>query len=85
MLVGILHTASTTTYGLTNRHVPMYMFQPHDTSLIPRRVAWKDADREHNHWVVVKPSDEVGRMPRGEFVKDIGPCGDWDAEKKALI
>lgn len=84
-LVGILVTQSTTTYGMTSRGVPMYLFKPMDPKLIPRKVAWKDADRSQNHWVLIRPVEEVSRIPRGELIHVIGPCGEWSAERSALV
>lgn len=84
-LVGMLMTQSTTTYGMTSRGVPMYLFRPLDPTLIPRKVAWKDATPMHNYWVVIQPTEEVSRLPRGELVKVLGPCGDWSVERLALV
>ena len=84
-LVGILMTQSTTTYGLTSRGVPMFLFKPMDPTLIPRKVAWKDADRNQNHWVLIHPVPEVNRLPRGELLKVLGPCGTWSVERSALM
>jgi exoribonuclease R len=63
----------------------MYLFKPMDPKLIPRRVAWKAADPRFNHWVVVNPMDDVGRIPRAELVRVLGACGDWTAEASALL
>lgn len=63
----------------------MYLFKPADPTLIPRKVAWKNADHRFNHWVVVEPTDEIGRIPRGTLSHVIGTCGDWSAERSALL
>ena len=61
------------------------MFKPKDPSLISRKVAWKNADPRFNHWVLINPTEEVSRLPRGELVRVLGPCGDWSVERFALL
>jgi exoribonuclease R len=88
MIAGILHLNSKTKYGLTSRNVPMYLFQPLNRQQSMYVVGCSQKDTHTNLLVLITPSDipqiPAPRIPRGNLVQIIGPCGDWKAEREAV-
>ena len=84
MIAGVVHLTSKTRYGMTSRNVPMYLFRP----LNPKHSLFVVGCSQPNLYVnllaLVEPLDMNQRIPRGNIVQILGPCGDWNAERKAI-
>ena len=84
MIAGVVHLTSKTRYGMTSRNVPMYLFRP----LNPKQPLFIVGCSQPNLYVnllaLVEPYDMNQRIPRGNIVQILGPCGDWNAERKAI-
>ena len=69
---------------MTSRNVPMYLFRP----LNPKQPLFVVGCSQPNLYVnllaLVEPYDMNQRIPRGNIVQILGPCGDWNAERKAI-
>ena len=69
---------------MTSRNVPMYLFRP----LNPKQPLFIVGCSQPNLYVnllaLVEPYDMNQRIPRGNIVQILGPCGDWNAERKAI-
>ena len=85
-LAGILDVCSKTIYGLTSRHVPIYLFHPFDKSYPPFRVGCSTKDRARNKVAVVRFDDwpKCDTFPRGNLERIIGDAGDLEAEIAGL-
>lgn len=84
MISGVLHLTSKTKYGLTSRNVPMYLFRPFDPKQSMFVVGCSHSDTSTNLLVLVEASDMTQRIPRGNLVRVLGLCGDWNAEREAI-
>lgn len=86
-LTGLLDVCSKTIYGMTSRHVPIFLFYPYDKRYPPMRVGCSTADRSSNLLVTVRfedwPAGET--FPRANLETVIGPVGDILTEAKALV
>jgi len=93
LIVGTLELASKSTYGLTKRGHPMYLFTPYNASYPHFIVGCSEQDTSRNRIVVIKFGDWTssfgtsGRFtyPRGLLERNIGISGEYQAEYKALI
>ena len=69
---------------MTSRNVPMYLFRP----LNPKQPLFIVGCSQPNLYVnllaLVEPYDMTQRIPRGNIIQVLGPCGDWNAERKAI-
>ena len=69
---------------MTSRNVPMYLFRP----LNPKQPLFIVGCSQPNLYVnllaLVEPYDMNQRIPRGNIIQVLGPCGDWNAERKAI-
>jgi exoribonuclease R len=85
-LAGILDVCSKTIYGLTSRHVPIYLFYPFDKSYPPFRVGCSTKERTRNKVAVVRFDDwpKGDTFPRGNLERLIGEAGDLEAELAGL-
>ena len=84
---GVLQLTNRTLYGMTSRHVPMYLFTPLNRDFPPMTVASTERDKSCNKLVLVEPladENEGGRLRRGALCGVIGNCGDAAAERKAI-
>ena len=84
MIAGILHLNSKTKYGMTGKNVPMYLFRPFDPKEHLYIVGCSQRDTSTNLLALIEPLDMTQRIPRGNLVRVLGPCGDWDAEREAI-
>jgi exoribonuclease R len=86
-LTGLLDVCSKTIYGMTSRHVPIFLFYPYDKRFPPMRVGCSTVDRSCNLLVTVRFDDwPVGEtFPRANLETVIGPVGDVLIETKALV
>lgn len=85
-LVGILELASKSKYGMTSRGVPMYLFTPFRKEYPFMVVGCSERELRTNCLAVVDfDSWESTTLPRGVLRTLLGPCGDLEIEKKALL
>ena len=86
-LTGLLDICSKTIYGMTSRHVPIFLFYPFDKRYPPMRVGCSTSDRSINLLVKVRfESWESGEtFPRANLENVIGPVGNIISEAKALV
>ena len=85
LLVGTVELTHSSTYGLTRRGVPMYLFTPYDTSYPPFIVGCSEKDRRFNKIGLIQFEEWTGNFPRGSLQQTFGPSGDITAEQQALI
>jgi len=86
---GVLQLTNRTLYGMTARHVPMYLFTPLNRDFPPMIVASSERDKTRNKLAVVEPMDDdedakATMLRRGALCGFIGTCGDPVAERKAI-
>lgn len=86
-LTGLLDVCSKTIYGMTSRHVPIFLFYPYDKRYPPMRVGCATENRSINLLATVRFDDwSAGEtFPRANLETVIGPVGDLSAEAKALV
>lgn len=84
---GILALASKTTYGITKRGHPLYLFHPINKALPCFIVGSSEKDKTVNRLATVFLDKwETGsQFPRGNLVRMIGAVGDLAAEQEALL
>lgn len=84
-LAGILDVKSKTIHGLTSKHVPLYLFYPHDPAYPPFRVGCSTKDRSQNLLITATFEDWPAnqQFPRAHLVQTLGPVGDLAAETTA--
>lgn len=84
-LAGILDVKSKTIHGLTSKHVPLYLFYPHDPAYPPFRVGCSTKDRSQNLLITATFEDWPAnqQFPRAHLVQTLGPVGDIAAETQA--
>jgi exoribonuclease R len=78
---GILECSSKYKFGITSHGTPLYIFYPLDESLPNAIVGYKHADPTKNYLVLVEPYT----TDRTNLVSVLGVCGDWEAERKAIL
>jgi hypothetical protein len=83
---GVLQLKNRTLYGMTARHVPMYLFTPLNRDFPPMTVASTERDKSQNKLALVEPiaEEKEGVLRRGALCGFIGNCGDPVAERKAI-
>jgi exoribonuclease R len=83
---GVLQLKNRTLYGMTARHVPMYLFTPLNRDYPPMTVASTERDKSQNKLALVEPiaEEKEGVLRRGALCGFIGNCGDPVAERKAI-
>lgn len=92
-LVGVLELTSKFRYGITSHGTPIYLFKPYDTNVPELVVGSNTRELSRNQialvdWVSSDPEPEiqtVGARSRANLIRLIGPVGDFEAEKKALL
>jgi exoribonuclease R len=85
LIVGTVELTSSSTYGLTRRGVPMYLFTPYDKSYPPFIVGCSEKDRRFNKVGLIQFEEWVDNFPRGSLQQTFGQSGEIEAEKQALI
>jgi exoribonuclease R len=85
LLVGTIELTNKSTYGLTKRGIPMYLFTPYDKSYPPFIVGCSEKDKRFNKIGLIQLEDWSATFPRGSLQKTLGISGDNEAEKEALI
>ena len=86
-LAGLLDVCSKTIYGMTSRHVPIFLFYPYDKRYPPMRVGCAVTDRSTNLLVTVRFEDwpQGETWPRANLENILGPVGDLTIEAAALL
>jgi exoribonuclease R len=83
---GILELNSRIRYGFTSKNVPIYLFRPLDTSLGLCIVGSSSRAISINVLAVVDvPEFSKTNLSRGNLVRIIGNCGEYSAEKEAIL
>jgi exoribonuclease R len=84
---GVLELNSKYVYGHTTRGAKIYLFHPHDRKYPPFRVGSNYRGSSRNQLGLIEWMDweDFETMPRGNLIRLLGPCGDLEAERKALI
>lgn len=85
-LVGVVELKSKIRFGMTSRNVPIYKFIPYDQSYPPFFVGCSQKDLTTNIIARIEFMNwDTGTCPRGNIIDIIGPCGNPEAEERALI
>ena len=86
-LAGLLDVCSKTLYGMTSRHVPIFLFYPYDKRYPPMRVGCATTDRTINLLVTVRFEDwpQGETWPRANLENVLGPVGDLTTEAATLL
>ena len=85
MIPGILELTSRTRYGMTSRNVPLYLFRPFNQKLSMCIVGCSKISTTNVLALVEVPKWESDSLSRGHLNRIIGNCGDFSAEKEALV
>lgn len=81
MIVGVLDVQSKFKYGYTSHGTPLYLFKPLNSSLPNYIVGSNIKILSVNYLVLVEKVNEM----KANLVTILGECGDWKAERKALM
>jgi len=85
-VVGVLELNSKYKYGMSSRNVPSYMFRPLDKTLGPCIVGCSRQKTTSNVLAVITVNHwETNKFTVGHLQDIFGECGDFEAEKKALL
>lgn len=82
---GTLELTSKTTYGVTSRGIPIYLFVPFRRDYPPFVVGCSEKDKSKNKICTIKFSEWTGQFPRGNLEKVIGNSGDISSEIQGLV
>jgi exoribonuclease R len=85
LLIGTIGLTNKSTYGLTKRGIPMYLFTPYNKSYPPFIVGCSEKDKRFNKIGLIQLEDWTATFPRGSLQQTLGISGDNEAEKLALI
>lgn len=85
LLVGTIELTNKSTYGLTKRGIPMYLFTPYVKSYPPFIVGCSEKDKRFNKIGLIQLEDWTATFPRGSLQKTLGISGEYEAERDALI
>jgi exoribonuclease R len=85
--VGVLELTSKYRYGFTLRGTPLYLFRPYDDALPEFVVGCSNRDLSSNQIALVEYTDIVVGIvkARANLIRLIGPVGDFESERKALL
>ena len=84
-LAGYLELNSKTTYGITKRKHPLYLFVPLNTAYPSFVVGSSESDRSCKKVVLVSFHSWEDGLPRGSLERILGNAGDLAAEEEALL
>ena len=86
-LICIVDLVNRTRQGTSKSGTPLYLAHPCDPSFPPILVGSREKDLHVNRFATIKVNgyEEAYRWPRGELRSWIGPVGNADAERAALI
>ena len=84
MIPGILELASRTTYGMTSRNIPIYLFRPLNPKLNPCIVGCSKFSTTNVLALVDIPASDPNKLTRGNLNRILGNCGDFKAESEAV-
>ena len=86
-IVGVLHLTSKVKYGMTSRHIPLYLFEPLNKAYPLMVVGSSEKGALKNMIAIVnfESWDPESKFPRGSLVSMIGSCGDLTSESNALL
>jgi len=84
LLVGTIELTGSSTYGLTKRGIPMYLFTPYDKSYPHFIVGCSEKDKRFNKIGLIQLEDWTATFPRGSLQQTLGVSGDYEAEELAL-
>lgn len=90
MIVGTIELTSKYRYGFTSRGAPMFLFVPYD-EMLPHYIvgcSHRDLSRNQIGLITVEPegpSKSQEQKPRGTLVRLLGPVGNYDAERLAIL
>jgi len=73
-----------TKYGFTKKHIPLYLFTPHNKSY-PHFIVSCSYPTMKNILALITFDNWTTTFPRGHIEQVLGPSGEYDAEKQALI
>jgi exoribonuclease R len=85
MIPGILELTSRTKYGMTSKNVPLYLFRPLNPKLGSCIVGCSKISTTNVLALVEVPEWSTKSLTRGFLNRVLGPCGDFEAEKTALV
>jgi exoribonuclease R len=87
VLTGYLELNSKTTYGLTKKGMPLYLFVPLNPSYPSFMVSSSSKDRSTKQVALVEFLEwsDSRVLPRGALKELLGPAGDLKAEEAALL
>lgn len=84
LLVGTIELTGSSTYGLTKRGIPMYLFTPYDKSYPHFIVGCSEKEKRFNKIGLIQLEDWTATFPRGSLQQTLGVSGDYEAEELAL-
>ena len=84
LIVGTIELTGSSTYGLTKRGIPMYLFTPYDKSYPHFIVGCSEKDKRFNKIGLIQLEDWTATFPRGSLQQTLGVSGDYQAEEAAL-
>ena len=85
LIVGTVELTNKSTYGLTKRGIPMYLFTPYNKKYPHFIVGCSEKDTSKNWIGLIKLESWTSTFPRGSLQELLGPSGDIQAEKNALM
>jgi len=85
-VVGVLELNSKYKYGMSSRNVPSYLFRPLDKTLGLCIVGCSKQKTTSNVLAVITVNHwETSKLTVGHLQEIFGECGDFEAERKALL
>jgi exoribonuclease R len=84
-IVGILECSSKYKYGFSKHNTPLYRFSPLNSELPALLVGSKIKDVTKNYLTLVDCENFHDKIPKGNISFILGECGEWEAEKLAVL
>ena len=88
MLIAVLELTNPYKYGISSHGVPSYLAVAYNTTDNFYAVGYKEKPAGNNLLCIIKPDTtaaQSNKIPRADLVRVIGPCGNIEAEKEALL